>query len=142
MEECDAVVVGGGHNGLACAAYLAEAGRSVLVLERDEVVGGAARSERLFAGYAARLSSYSYLVSLLPELIVDELGLDVRLERRRYASFTPTGQGGILLDHRDPVANRTQLGVDADAWDELGSADGVGRTTGLPDADRATAPCR
>ncbi len=121
MEECDAVVVGGGHNGLACAAYLAEAGRSVLVLERDEVVGGAARSERLFDGYDARLSSYSYLVSLLPELIVDELALDVRLERRRYASYTPTEHGGILLDHCDPAGNRTQLGVDAAAWDELGA---------------------
>ncbi len=121
MDEFDAVVVGGGHNGLACAAYLAEAGRSVVVVERDHVLGGAARSERLFPGHDAELSSYSYLVSLLPDLIVQELGLDVTLERRRYASFTPTETGGILIDHEDTVASRAQLGPDADAWDELGA---------------------
>jgi len=119
--EADAVVIGGGHNGLACAAYLAEAGRSVVVLERSDVLGGAARSERVFPAYDARLSSYSYLVSLLPQLIIDELGLDVALRRRRYASFTPTEHGGILLDNEDPAASRAQLGADADAWDEFGA---------------------
>ena len=53
MDAYDAVVIGGGHNGLACAAYLADAGRSVLVLERRAALGGAARSERVFPGYAA-----------------------------------------------------------------------------------------
>ena len=88
--DVDAAVIGGGHNGLTCAAYLAEAGRSVVVLERSESVGGAARSERVFPDHDAQLSRYAYLVSLMPQLIVDELGLDVtllqRTERRRRTS--------------------------------------------------------
>jgi len=83
-DRWDVVVVGGGHNALTAAAYLARAGRRVLVLERAEQVGGAAVSTAVgapgapFPGVAARLSRYSYLVSLLPRLIVDDLGLDVR----------------------------------------------------------------
>jgi phytoene dehydrogenase-like protein len=69
----DVIVVGGGHNGLACAAYLARAGLDVLVLERREVVGGAAVTEEPWPGY--RISSASYVVSLIPPQIVDELGL-------------------------------------------------------------------
>src|SRR6476619_5538041 len=85
----DAVVVGGGHNALTAAAYLARAGRSVVVLERLPFVGGAAVSARVFPGVDALLSRYSYLVSLLPRRIVDDLGLDIRLARRRYSSYTP-----------------------------------------------------
>src|SRR5262245_44812319 len=85
----DVVIVGGGHNGLVAATYLARAGRSVLVLERRDHVGGAAVSERPFAGVDARLSRYAYLVSLLPRAIVSELGLDVTLLRRRVSSYTP-----------------------------------------------------
>ena len=118
-EAYDAVVIGGGHNGLACAAYLAGAGRSVLVLERTDVLGGAARSEQVFAGHDANLSKYSYLVSLLPQLVVDELGLDVTLQRREVSSYTPRGDGGVLVDAADPVATAASLGADADAWDEL-----------------------
>ena len=102
----DAVVIGGGHNGLTCAAYLAGAGRSVLVLERSSAFGGAARSERVFPGSGALLSKYAYLVSLLPPLIVDELGLDITLCRRRVSSYTPVGDTGILVDETDPVATR------------------------------------
>jgi len=85
----DVVIVGGGHNGLVAAAYLARAGRSVLVLERRDHVGGAAVSERPFAGVDARLSRYAYLVSLLPRQIIDELGLQVALRRRSISSYTP-----------------------------------------------------
>ncbi len=85
----DDIVVGAGHNGLTAAAYLARAGRRVLVLERLDHVGGAAVSAAPFPGVDARLSRYSYLVSLLPRPVVEDLELDVRLVRRRYSSYTP-----------------------------------------------------
>ncbi len=124
-DSYDAVIVGGGHNGLTAAAYLARAGRSVLVLERKDEVGGAAVSERPFTGMDARLSRYSYLVSLLPRAIVDELGLPLRLARRRVSSYTPDpragGTRGLLVDAGDDAATRASfaaLGAEADhaAW--------------------------
>ncbi|WBB60753.1 NAD(P)/FAD-dependent oxidoreductase [Streptomyces sp. WMMC500] len=90
----DAVVVGGGHNGLVAAAYLARAGRSVLVLERLDRTGGAAVSARTFPGVDARLSRYSYLVSLLPRAIVDDLGLSFAVRRRAVSSYTPAVRDG------------------------------------------------
>ncbi len=96
----DAVIVGGGHNGLVAAAYLARAGRSVLVLERLGRTGGAAVSTRPFAGLDARLSRYSYLVSLLPPKIVRDLGLRFAVRKRGVSSYTPTlrdGRPGGLL---------------------------------------------
>ncbi|MEU0074521.1 NAD(P)/FAD-dependent oxidoreductase [Streptomyces sp. NPDC006332] len=90
----DAVVIGGGHNGLVAAAYLARAGRSVLVLERLERTGGAAVSTRPFTGVDARLSRYSYLVSLLPKKIVRDLGLDFRVRTRTVSSYTPVERDG------------------------------------------------
>jgi phytoene dehydrogenase-like protein len=93
----DAVVVGGGHNGLTAAAYLARAGRSVLLLERREVLGGAAISQQVFPGVDVRLSAYSYLVSLLPDRIVTDLALPVRLLDRAVASYTPVRRAGRHL---------------------------------------------
>ncbi|GFN09676.1 hypothetical protein Smic_82320 [Streptomyces microflavus] len=90
----DAVIVGGGHNGLVAAAYLARAGQSVLVLERLDTTGGAAVSTRPFAGVDARLSRYSYLVSLLPRKIVRDLGLDFAVRKRTVSSYTPVVREG------------------------------------------------
>ncbi|MGW4484420.1 phytoene desaturase family protein [Amycolatopsis sp. NPDC004368] len=99
--EHDVVIVGGGHNGLVAAAYLARAGCSVLVLERRGEIGGAAVSFRAFDGVDVRLSRYSYLVSLLPRKIVADLGLNVELRRRRMSSYTPSGDTGLLVDTGD-----------------------------------------
>ncbi|MEB0002365.1 NAD(P)/FAD-dependent oxidoreductase [Cryobacterium sp. RTC2.1] len=120
----DVVIVGGGHNGLTAAAYLALAGRSVIVLERAEHVGGAAVSAEAFAGVDARLSRYSYLVSLLPQRIIEELGLEIDLARRRFSSYTPNPAdpaGGLLVDNGDAEATRASFdrigaGADSDAW--------------------------
>ncbi|MDX2024811.1 FAD-dependent oxidoreductase, partial [Microcella sp.] len=102
----DVVIIGGGHNGLTAAAYLAQAGLDVQVLERLDVLGGAAISAEAFAGVDARLSRYSYLVSLLPQRIIDDLGLQIELAPRRYSSYTPVPgeSGGLLVDNHDPVA--------------------------------------
>ena len=120
----DAVIVGGGHNGLTAAAYLARAGRSVLVLERDDHLGGATGSSRVFRGVDANLSRYSYLVSLMPQLIRDELGLSMELRRRRIASYTPLPgdpSRGLLVDTGDGAATQRSFdaigaGTDASSW--------------------------
>src|SRR5277367_5912881 len=85
-DAYDVVIVGGGHNGLTAAAYLARAGLTVAVLERLDHTGGAAVSTQAFAGFPTRLSRYSYLVSLLPESIIRDLDLNLRLASRSTAS--------------------------------------------------------
>ncbi|MEV6756667.1 NAD(P)/FAD-dependent oxidoreductase [Streptomyces sp. NPDC051214] len=121
----DTVIAGGGHNGLVAAAYLARAGRSVLVLERQDHTGGAAVSAQPFSGLDARLSSYAYLVGLLPKKIVDDLGLTFRTRRRRIGSYTPThikGRATGLLVEDDEARTRQSFraltGSDRefDAW--------------------------
>src|SRR5687767_10888337 len=116
----DAAIVGGGHNALVAAAYLTRAGRSVVVLERLDHLGGAAVSEQPWPGVAARLSRYSYLVSLLPRRIIDDLGLGIQLRRRRYSSYTPDPHApsrGILIDTADAAAT-------ADAFARVTGSDG------------------
>jgi phytoene dehydrogenase-like protein len=89
QTKYDAVVIGSGHNGLVSAAYLAKAGQSVLVLEKNDYLGGATTSKRVFPDFDAMLSRYSYLVSLFPDQIIDDLGLQFQSRRRETASFTP-----------------------------------------------------
>ncbi|GAA2449717.1 phytoene desaturase family protein [Agromyces soli] len=139
MRAHDVVILGGGHNGLTAAAYLARAGLDVLLLERDDHLGGAAVSAEAFEGVEARLSRYSYLVSLLPARIVEELGLELELVRRRFSSYTPDPANparGLLVD-RDAdgtalAAAFARVGAEADvaAWRELG-ADIAGLATAL-----------
>ncbi|TAJ48280.1 MAG: NAD(P)/FAD-dependent oxidoreductase [Herbiconiux sp.] len=128
VDDFDVIVIGGGHNGLVAAAYLARAGRRVCLLERLEDVGGAAVSTYAFEGMDAKLSRYSYLVSLLPQKIVDELGLTIELRRRRYSSYTPLPGSdlGLLIDNDDPDATRASFDAlgsssDALAFDALGA---------------------
>ena len=108
QRDFDAVIVGGGHNGLVAAGYLARAGLRVRVLEKLPEVGGAAVSAQAFDGVDARLSRYAYLVSLLPGRIVEDLGAAVHLARRRYASYTPNpadaGRTGLLIGERSSFA--------------------------------------
>jgi phytoene dehydrogenase-like protein len=87
----DVVIVGGGHNALVAATIVARAGRSVLVLERRAELGGAAVSVSPFPGVDARLSRYSYLVSLFPPGLLRSLDVRVELRRRRIAAYPPAG---------------------------------------------------
>ena len=149
----DVVVVGGGHNGLVAAGYLARAGRSVLLLEALGHVGGAAVSEAVFRGVDVRLSKYSYLVSLLPDQIVADLGLTVRLADRAYASYTPfTRDGrdlGLLVERPDGPDTRASFAevtgshAEFDRWHEFYGrvavlAEELAPTLLEPLADRST----
>jgi phytoene dehydrogenase-like protein len=124
--EVDVVIVGGGHNGLTAAAYLAKAGLKTLVLERLDTFGGAAVSAQAFDGVAAKLSRYSYLVSLLPQQVIDDLGLEITLAERRYSSYTPMpgSAKGLLVDNQDATATARSFesidaADDAKTWGEF-----------------------
>jgi phytoene dehydrogenase-like protein len=122
-KRYDAVVVGGGHNGLTAAAYLAKAGLSTLVLERRHVVGGAAVTEEIVPGY--RFSVASYVVSLLRPEIIRELNLPAHgLEVLPFdGSFTPLGDRYLWVTN-DPGRTYHELRKfsvnDAEAWHEFG----------------------
>ena len=90
----DVVIVGGGHNGLVASCYLAKAGLSVAILEKNDSLGGATVSQKVFPEYEARLSRYSYLVSLLPDQIINDLGLKFKTIEREVSSFTPENLDG------------------------------------------------
>ena len=122
----DAIIIGGGHNGLTCAAYLARAGRTVLVLERRHVLGGAAVTEEIFPGF--RFSVASYVVSLLrPEIIRD---LDLPRHGMELlpldGTLTPMPDGNYLWRVNDHYKTRREIArhsrLDAEAYDEYGKA--------------------
>jgi phytoene dehydrogenase-like protein len=96
--RCDALIIGGGHNGLVCAAYLAAAGLKVTVVERRSIVGGAAVTEEFHPGF--RNSVASYTVSLLNPKVIRDLELarhGLRIVERRCANFLPTADGRYLM---------------------------------------------
>ncbi|HEV2379694.1 MAG TPA: NAD(P)/FAD-dependent oxidoreductase [Terriglobia bacterium] len=122
----DAIVIGGGHNGLVHAAYLARAGKKVLVLERRHVVGGAAVTEEIFPGF--KFSVCSYVVSLLrPEIIRDldlpRHGLEIL---PLDGTFTPMPNGDYLWRVNDHARTRREIArhspLDAEAYEEYGTA--------------------
>src|SRR4249920_1055573 len=125
-ERYDAIVIGGGHNGLTAAAYLARAGRKVLVLERRHVLGGAAVTEEIFPGF--KFSVASYVVSLLRPEIIRELDLPRHgLEILPLdGTFTPMPNGDHLWRVNDHAKTRREIArhsrVDAEAYEEYGKA--------------------
>ena len=122
----DAIVIGGGHNGLTAAAYLGRAGRKVLVLERRHIVGGAAVTEEVFPGF--HFSVCSYVVSLLRPEIIRELDLPRHgLEILPLdGTFTPMPSGDYLWRVNDHAKTRRDIArhskLDAEAYDEYGKA--------------------
>jgi len=122
----DVIVIGGGHNGLTTAAYLARSGRKVLVLERRHVLGGAAVTEEVFPGF--KFSVCSYVVSLLRPEIIRELDLPRHgLEILPLdGTFTPMPNGDYLWRVNDHAKTRREIArhsrVDAEAYDEYGKA--------------------
>lgn len=112
-DHLDVVIVGGGHNSLVAASYLARAGRRVVVLEARDRFGGAVASERPFPGVDANLSRFSYLVSVLPHQLVAELGLELELASRRIASYTPVGDGGLLVERTPSPATSASFAAGA-----------------------------
>jgi phytoene dehydrogenase-like protein len=111
--QYDVVILGAGHNGLVAASYLGRAGLRVLLLEKNDYIGGATTSQRVFPDYDARLSRYSYLVSLFPEKIIEDLGLNLQLRRRATGSFTPYVKNGrhrgLLLSNVDEARSRASM---------------------------------
>ncbi|MFQ6674698.1 MAG: phytoene desaturase family protein, partial [Fidelibacterota bacterium] len=117
----DVIIIGAGHNGLVCASYLARAGKTVLVLERREVIGGACVTEEVFPG--CKVSRASYVNSLFRPSIIRDLHLkDYGLVflTREPASFSPFPNGSYLLLGSDPVQNQREIakfsGKDAEQY--------------------------
>jgi phytoene dehydrogenase-like protein len=122
-KKYDVVIIGGGHNGLVAATYLARAGKSVRILEANPEIGGATQSVRSFPEYEANLSRYSYLVALLPDKIVSDLGLSFECISREVSSYTPYGDDKGLYVSRiwdskteDSFNELDPSGKEAKAW--------------------------
>jgi phytoene dehydrogenase-like protein len=110
LQKPDAIIIGAGHNGLVCAAYLAQAGRRVLVLERRELVGGCAVTEEIWPGY--RVSTASYLTSLLQERVIRELDLarfGYKVDAKDPAFFSPFPDGRYLFMWQDSARTLEEI---------------------------------
>src|SRR6476659_1778821 len=105
----DVLIVGGGHNGLIAACYLAKAGHSVCVLERYHEVGGAAYTQEIHPGYL--LSEGSYVLSLMPQKIIQELGVtdDIQLVKRNPRFFMPFPDGRSLTAWEDDAKFNAEI---------------------------------
>ena len=124
-KKYDVVIVGGGHNGLVAATYLAKAGKSVVILEANPEIGGATQSVRTFPDFDANLSRYSYLVALLPDQIVSDLGLNFECISREVSSYTPYDNKGLYVSRMwDEKTEQSFLeldptGAEGKAWQEF-----------------------
>jgi phytoene dehydrogenase-like protein len=124
-KKYDVTIVGGGHNGLVAATYLAKAGKSVLILEANPEIGGATQSVQAFEGFDAHLSRYSYLVSLLPDTIVSDLGLSFECISREVSSYTPYADKGLYVSRQwdertaDSFNELDPTGHEARAWQDF-----------------------
>ena len=112
-KKYDVVIIGGGHNGLVAATYLARAGKSVRILEANPEIGGATQSVRTFPQFDANLSRYSYLIALLPDKIVQDLGLSFECISREVSSYTP------YADNKGLYVSRVWDEQTADSFNEL-----------------------
>jgi phytoene dehydrogenase-like protein len=124
-KKYDVTIIGGGHNGLVAASYLAKAGKSVVILEANAEVGGATQSVQAFEGFDAHLSRYSYLVSLLPDKIVTDLDLSFECISREVSSYTPYSDKGLYVSRvwdEKTAASFNELdssGAEGKAWQEF-----------------------
>jgi len=124
-KKYDVTIIGGGHNGLVAATYLAKAGKSVVILEANPEIGGATQSVQAFPGFDAHLSRYSYLVSLLPDKVVSDLGLSFTCISREVSSYTPYSDKGLYVSRKwddrtaDSFNELDPTGHEAKAWQEF-----------------------
>ncbi len=111
----DAIIIGSGHNGLVAACYLALSGKKVIILEKNDYIGGATTSIEAFKGVDARLSRYSYLVSLLPDQIIRDLSLNFATISRTVSSYTPyfddEGDKGLLINRNFDEETKESLSL-------------------------------
>ena len=124
-KNYDVVIVGGGHNGLVAATYLAKAGKSVVILEANPEIGGATQSVRTFPDFDANISRYSYLVALLPDAIVQDLGLNFECISREVSSYTPYEDKGLYVSRiwdqktEESFLELDPTGAEGKAWQQF-----------------------
>ena len=124
-KKYDVTIIGGGHNGLVAATYLARAGKTVVILEANPEIGGATQSVQSFPDFEAHLSRYSYLISLLPDKIVQDLGLSFECISREVSSYTPYSDKGLYVSRQWDAKTAQSFeeldptGHEAQGWQEF-----------------------